>query len=327
MCTATVPATGAEALAMLESALGMQESALVFLAAEDTAACPPRPPRTSSGPWNGPTRSGRPPGAAAGGLRCAGRAPGRRAAQHPDLAGPLARVTKGQAAEYQAIQALARGHQRAARGAGRGSRSSPSPSPCSWPGGPRPIPADCRGKAEEILVAAARAGADLRSLAAICAEIRARTAESDPDDEDDPRLDRGVSLDTTFDGAGVVHGDLTPECTAMVQAVLDALSAPQGGGDLRTRPQRYHDALAEAMKRPAGLGPAAAAGRAAGQGAGPHLLRRAPREGPGRDPAGQVDRASTGPGGPPTAPPTRSAPATAAPGWTATPPARSPSTR
>ena len=35
----------------------------------------------------------------------------------------------------------------------------------------------------------------------------------------------------------------------MVQAVLDALSAPQGGGDLRTRPQRYHDALAEAMRR------------------------------------------------------------------------------
>ena len=35
----------------------------------------------------------------------------------------------------------------------------------------------------------------------------------------------------------------------MVQAVLNAFSAPQGGGDLRTRPQRYHDALAEAMKR------------------------------------------------------------------------------
>ncbi len=35
----------------------------------------------------------------------------------------------------------------------------------------------------------------------------------------------------------------------MVQAVLDALSAPEGGGDLRTRPQRTHDALAEAMKR------------------------------------------------------------------------------
>jgi hypothetical protein len=41
---------------------------------------------------------------------------------------------------------------------------------------------------------------------------------------------------------------LTPECAAMVQAVLDALSAPGGAGDLRTRPQRYHDALAEAMR-------------------------------------------------------------------------------
>jgi hypothetical protein len=34
----------------------------------------------------------------------------------------------------------------------------------------------------------------------------------------------------------------------MVQAVLDALAAPAGGGDLRTRAQRYHDALAEAMR-------------------------------------------------------------------------------
>jgi hypothetical protein len=114
------------------------------------------------------------------------------------------------------------------------------------------IPAECRGRAEEILVGAARAGAGLRSLAAICAEIRACTAQSDPDDEDDPRLDRGLSLETTFDGAGVVYGDLTPECAAMVRAVLDALSAPHGGGDLRTRPQRYHDALAGAM-RPLGL--------------------------------------------------------------------------
>ena len=48
----------------------------------------------------------------------------------------------------------------------------------------------------------------------------------------------------------MIRGDLSPECTALVQAVLDALSAPQGGGDLRTRPQRYHDALAEAMRSP-----------------------------------------------------------------------------
>jgi hypothetical protein len=56
-----------------------------------------------------------------------------------------------------------------------------------------------------------------------------------------------VSFDTTFDGAGVIRGDLTPECAA--KAVLDALSAPTGGGDPRTRPQRYHDALGEAMRR------------------------------------------------------------------------------
>jgi hypothetical protein len=103
------------------------------------------------------------------------------------------------------------------------------------------IPAEYRGTAEEILVAAARAGVDLRGLAAICAEIRACTARPDPDDNRD-HLDRGVSLETTFDGAGVIRGDLSPECAALVQAVLDALSAPAGGGDLRTRPQRYHDA-------------------------------------------------------------------------------------
>jgi hypothetical protein len=38
------------------------------------------------------------------------------------------------------------------------------------------IPQQYRAKAEKILVEAARGGADLRSLAAICAEIRALTA-------------------------------------------------------------------------------------------------------------------------------------------------------
>jgi hypothetical protein len=72
----------------------------------------------------------------------------------------------------------------------------------------RVIPEEYRGEAEEILVAAARAGADLRALAAICAEIRYRTARPDPDDENGKHLDRGVSFDTT-DGAGVIPGDLT----------------------------------------------------------------------------------------------------------------------
>ena len=34
----------------------------------------------------------------------------------------------------------------------------------------------------------------------------------------------------------------------MVAAVLDALAAPAGKDDDRTKDQRYHDALAEAMR-------------------------------------------------------------------------------
>jgi hypothetical protein len=58
-----------------------------------------------------------------------------------------------------------------------------------------------------------------------------------------------VKLATTIGGAGVLHGDLTAECAAAVAAVLDALSAPAGKEDDRTKGQRYHDALAEAMRR------------------------------------------------------------------------------
>jgi hypothetical protein len=159
------------------------------------------------------------------------------------------RVTKGQAAEYQAIQALAARHEPlAAALRDRILTKSAALQLARWT---RAIPEECRAEAEEILVAAARAGGDLRLLAALCAEIRDRTARPDSggDPGDDPRLDRAISLETTIDGAGVLRGDLTPECAALVTAVLDALSAPQPGGELRTRPQRYHDALAEAMRR------------------------------------------------------------------------------
>ena len=46
-----------------------------------------------------------------------------------------------------------------------------------------------------------------------------------------------------------MHGDLTPECAEVVGRVLDALGAPAGKDDDRTKDQRYHDALAEAMRR------------------------------------------------------------------------------
>ena len=137
------------------------------------------------------------------------------------------RVTKGQAAEHKAVQALARRHPvlLAALAEGHVLTKSVALQVARWT---RRIPAEFRGQAEEIVVAAARAGADEQALAAICAEILYRTAPPDPDDEKDKDLDRGVSFETTFDGAGVLRGDLTPQCAAMVQAVLDALSAPAG---------------------------------------------------------------------------------------------------
>ncbi len=76
-------------------------------------------------------------------------------------------------------------------------------------------------------------------------------SRSDLPDEDPARgfADRGVRLVTTFQGAEVLSGDLTPECAAVVGAVLEALSAPAGAEDDRTREQRYHDGLQEAMRR------------------------------------------------------------------------------
>ena len=157
------------------------------------------------------------------------------------------RVTRGQAGQDLAVKSLTRDHEPLLAGL-READVITTPVALQLAKWTRDIPAEFRAEAEQILVAAARAGADLRALAQICAEIKYRTAPPDPDDND-PALDRALFLDTTFDGAGVIRGDLTPECAAMVQAVLDALSAPEGSGDLRTRPQRYHDALAEAMKR------------------------------------------------------------------------------
>jgi hypothetical protein len=154
-------------------------------------------------------------------------------------------VTKGQAGEYLALGVLARGHP--VLRAGLREKVVPKSLALHLAKWTRVIPAAVRAEAETILVMAARAGARLQELAAIFAEIRCRTAPPDPDGPD-PHLDRGLSLDLTIDGAGLLRGELTPECAAMVTAVLDALSAPQPG-DLRTRPERYHDAMKEAMRR------------------------------------------------------------------------------
>ena len=111
------------------------------------------------------------------------------------------------------------------------------------------LPGDCREAADAILVGAAKTGMGLRDLAELAAEILARSRSDADGDSDDGFEDRGVKLLTTFQGAGVLTGDLTPECAAVVSTVLDALSAPAGAEDTRSQAQRYHDALHEALQR------------------------------------------------------------------------------
>jgi len=117
---------------------------------------------------------------------------------------------------------------------------------CQWTG---KLPESCQDAADGILVAAARAGARKEDLAALAAEIYARSLPEDDSDGEPVFEDRQVRVETTFAGAGVISGDLTPQCAAVVTAVLDALSAPMDAEDTRTREQRYHDALEDAMRR------------------------------------------------------------------------------
>jgi Domain of unknown function (DUF222) len=117
---------------------------------------------------------------------------------------------------------------------------------CGWTG---KLPPDCQQTADNILIAAAAGGGRLEDLAALAAEIYARSLLEDDDDPEPAFEDRKLRVETTFAGAGVIAGDLTPECAAVVTTVLDSLSAPMGAEDTRTREQRYHDALEDAMRR------------------------------------------------------------------------------
>jgi hypothetical protein len=111
----------------------------------------------------------------------------------------------------------------------------------------RKLPEGMRAETEKILLEAAAAGATLEDLATIAAAAieHWRSAQPDPDEDFDFR-DRQVKLGLTFGGAGVIRGDLTPECAAAVTAVLQALGKKHGQQDDRSEAQRFHDALAEA---------------------------------------------------------------------------------
>jgi hypothetical protein len=107
------------------------------------------------------------------------------------------------------------------------------------------LPAELRGQTDEILVQAAAGGATRQDLAvlATAALEQWQSGHPDPDDDDGGFADRYLSVGSTFGGAGVIRGDLTPECTAAVQAVLEALGKRHGPEDTRSEAQRFHDAL------------------------------------------------------------------------------------
>jgi Domain of unknown function (DUF222)/HNH endonuclease len=160
------------------------------------------------------------------------------------------RITRDTAAGYLAWAHRAAAHPQVVQAlAERNVSESYARKICEWSD---KLPADCRDAADAILVAAAKAGAHLEDLVQLAAEMYTRSLpESDKDGDrlDEAFEDRSVRVETTFAGVGVITGDLTPECAAVVTAVLESLSAPMGAEDTRTREQRYHDALQEAMRR------------------------------------------------------------------------------
>ncbi len=164
------------------------------------------------------------------------------------------RITRGAAAGHVAWARRAAAHPRvvAALAGGQVPSESYARKLCEWTD---KLPGDCRDTADAILVTAAKAGADLTGLAELAAEMYARSRSEDDGDAEPAFEDRQVTVETTFGGAGVLNGDLTPECAAVVTTVLESLAAPgrgRGHPDQGTAVPRWiagGDALTQKMHR------------------------------------------------------------------------------
>ncbi len=242
--TVPPPASAAQALGMLQSAMGYLAAAdATAMAAETQAQCLRALERASS------------VGTAARTSILAAFTSGQGYAADADYS-PRAwlihqtRITRGAAVGYTAWVRRAAAHPEVAAALAAGEvPESVARTICGWTD---KLPQDCQADADAILLAADAGGADVADLAGLAGEIYARSRPKDQDqDEDQDKAfgERSVRLETTFGGAGVLAGDLTPECASLVSTVLDALSAPAGAEDDRSQPQRCHDALQEAMRR------------------------------------------------------------------------------
>jgi hypothetical protein len=103
-----------------------------------------------------------------------------------------------------------------------------------------------RAWVDGCLVTAAASGAGEHDLVTIANAAVERLAPPDPDK---PFRDRSLTLESTFEGAGVLRGELTPECAAVLGAVLTRLALKRGGEDTRSQVERNHDALQEMARR------------------------------------------------------------------------------
>ncbi|MBV9381751.1 MAG: DUF222 domain-containing protein [Streptosporangiaceae bacterium] len=242
-----IPASAAEALGMLDAALDYLNTA---------------------------ESAGLSPAAQADALAALGRAQSKQIAAHAAILGAftassgyeadghggpvpwlmqVTRVTKGAARGAAGWMRRLKGHPGVARALASGGISeSWARQLCDWTDR---LPEENRQAADAILLAAAAGGVPFADLVILAADMyeRARSQAPDPD-EGTSFDDRRVRLEPTFDGAGVLTGNLTPACAAALQAVLDALGKSRGPGDLRSGEQRHHDALEEAVKLLVGAG-------------------------------------------------------------------------
>jgi Domain of unknown function (DUF222)/HNH endonuclease len=155
------------------------------------------------------------------------------------------RVTRGAAAGAYAWLKRLRGHRPMWEALATGAISASwGRQICAWTDR---LPEETREDADAILLAAAAGGACLSDLAALAQEMYLRSCPAGP--QDDGFEDRGLFFARTLGGAGRLEADLTPAASAALRTVLDSLGAKTGPEDVRTQPQRDHDALEEACVR------------------------------------------------------------------------------
>ena len=276
----------------------MLRSALGYLAAADATAMTAEEQAGACGCWSGPTRSA----PRRGPRSCRAFTAGQGYSADADysaagVADPQDRDDQGRGGGLHRVGAAGRDAPAVVAALAAGELSESGGRICASG------PTSCRKTAGSRGRAAGRGGRGGDGAARTwprCSREMYERARSDlPDEDPDGAFeDRGVRLETTFQGAGVLTGDLTPECAAVVgDGAGRAVRPGRGGGRPDPGAAVPRRAGQEAMRRLVAAEPAAGAGRAAGQGLGAHLPGRPAPAGRQLGAAGGVDRAGPRPVG------------------------------